>query len=226
MSTNPWDKDFTPAAIDENVIKDIQSALAPAEQAVEQIVPAVENVTSGTVQTTESAITNAVSGALPGAVAGTITKTQIPDITGTLESVIEAAAKGSAKSALQSLAPSLEAELAKEFQATVEKVVNRATGGTDVAPTPNLEDFTHADARSRALRTLLLGLAVAVLAGLGTVAGQFLGLDLSTHNGQVAAVSITISAVLSSVGAYVGRLVKEPPPIAPLSAQLPTKASQ
>jgi hypothetical protein len=232
MSTNPWDTDFTPAAVDADLVKDVEAAVAAGETVVTQVVPAAAPVISDATQAVESVITGG-GGTGATATAASSTTTVIPsttptitgDITQDLEAVIEAAAKGSAKSALSSLAPALEAELAKEFQATVEKVVNRATGGTDTAPVPNLTDFIHADARSRAFRTLLVGLGVAILTGLGTVAGQLVGTDWSTHNGQVAAVTIAAGAVATSVGTYFTRLVSEPQVTKPLTAQLPAKSA-
>lgn len=227
MSTNPWDVNFTPASIDTDLVKDVEAAVSAGEQAAGQVVGTVVSdatqAVTGSPTTPPITITTGETGG--GGGLGNIPATNITDITQSLEQVIEAAAKGSAKSALSSLAPALEAELAKEFQATVANVVGRVTGGTDTAPVPNLDDFIHADARSRAFRTLLIGLGLAVLTGLGTAIASLGGANLFTHTGQVAAASIAISAVLSSVVAYVSRLFNEPAVTKPLTAQLPQKVS-
>lgn len=242
MSTNPWDINFTPAGIDQAVVNAVTGAVNAGEQVVEQVLPpAVGPVVQDVTQATEGAITGAVGSVLPGIVppsspppvaggggggsGGFIPASNVTNLGQTMEQIIEAAVRGSAKSALSTLAPALEAELAKEFQSTVTNVVNRTTGGSGTEPVPTLEDFTHADARSRAFRTLLIGLGLAILTGLGTAIGQLAGLDFSTHTGQVAAVSIASSAVIGSLTAYFGRLLHEPAPIASVSAQLPSKAS-
>jgi hypothetical protein len=232
MSTNPWDEDFTPAAVSETLIKDIQGALAGGEQAVAQ---AAENVVPEVTQAAESAagaVIPTVVAAAGGSSIPQSTVSGVPgatdfasDLTTALESVIGSAAKSSAEKALIGLAPILEAELAKEFQAGTNRVIGRVTGGTNVAPTPNLEDFIHADARSRAFRSLLIGLVVAILTGLGVAAGQLVGADWSTHNGQVAAITVAVGAVVNAVLTYFTRLVNEPQVTKPLTAQLPSKAS-
>lgn len=241
MSTNPWDINFTPAGIDQAVVNAVTGAVNAGEQVVEQVLPpAVGPVVQDVTQATEGAITGAVGSVLPGIVppsspppvaggggggsGGFIPASNVTNLGQTMEQIIEAAVRGSAKSALSTLAPALEAELAKEFQSTVTNVVNRTTGGADTPATPNLEDFIHADARSRAFRTLLIGLFVAVLTGLGAAAGQLAGADWSTHNGQVAAATMAIGAVVSSLVAYVSRLFNEPQVTKPLTAQLPSKA--
>lgn len=236
MSTNPWDANFTPAGIDQDLINAVTGAVAAGEQVVEQVVPAATPVISGATQAVESVLPSVVPTVTVGPVtsgggsggsgpSGSIPVTNVTGFGQTLEQVIEAAAKGSAKTALESLAPSIEAELAKEFQNVVGNVVARTTGGSTTASVPNLDDFIHADARSRAFRTLLIGLFVAVLTGLGTAASALAGDNLLTHTGQVAAASIALSAVVSSVVAYVGRLFHEPAVTRPLTAQLPPKVA-
>jgi hypothetical protein len=229
MSTNPWDANFTPAAVDADLVKDVEAAVTAGEQAAGQV---VGTVVSGATQAAEGAVSSVLPGVVPpppplvvNSSGGTISQPGITNLQQTLEQVIEQAAKGSAKTALSSLAPSIEAELAKEFQATVQNVVGRVTGGTDTVPVPNLDDFVHADARSRAFRSLVIGLFVAVLTGLGTAAASLGGNNLLTHNGQVAAASIALASVATSVVAYITRLFNEPNVTKPLTSQLPQKVS-
>lgn len=238
MSTNPWDVNFQPAAVEQDLVKTVEAAVAAGEQAVTSATPSAQNVAQDATQAVENAVTGAVSSVVPavtGAITSTVsggggggsfvTPTAATSITGTLENVITSAAKGSVEKALLGLAPELESELLKEWQSGLNKVIIKVSGGTTTPPVPNLEDFIRADARSRAFRTLIIGLFVAVLTGLGTAAGQLFGADWSTHNGQVAALTVAIGAVVTSVGAYLSRLVSEPEVTKPLTAQLPPKSS-
>lgn len=222
MSTNPWDADFTPAAIDQNLVKDVQAAVTGAEQAVTSATQTVENAVTGAVQTatTPTAVSTTVGGG-GGGTTGLTSATVLNDI----ENVVSAAAKGSAEKALLALVPQLQQELAYEYENALNAALAKVTTAANAAPPITLEDFIHADARSRAVRTLLLGLLTAVLTGVASVAGQMAGVDWFSRDGLLAAGSIALSAVVTSVGAYITRLLKEPEVTKPLTAQLPTKGA-
>lgn len=173
--------------------------------------PAPTTSTSGTTTTT----TVTTSPVVP----------QPTNLAGWLEKVLTAATGKSAQQALQSLESDLESELTKEMQAVLPRVIGKVSGSMATPEVPTVEDFIHADARSRAFRSLLSGLVVAVLTGLVTVSGQLAGVNWFDKNGLVAAASIAGASIVTSVSAYIGRLVKEPASTQPLVNQLPSKTS-
>lgn len=235
MSTNPWDPHFTPAEVNQDLIKNVEAAVTAGEQVVSTTAQTAQEVATQATAAVEGAVSGAVNAIVPppggavtasgtGGIGGVnIPQANVTDLAGTLENVITTAAKGSVEKALLSLAPDLQAELIKEWQAGLNRVIIKVSGGTAAPPTPNLTDFVHADARSRALRSLLIGLVVAVLTGLTSIAGQLAGVNWLDHGGRIAAASLAIGSVVSSLAAYVTRLISEPEVTKPLTAQLPEK---
>jgi hypothetical protein len=219
----PWEKNFTPAAVDPNLVEDLTKA---AEQAVtgvvsqaEQVVPLPPVVTS--IITDAEQVAGKVVGAAvaPTTVTPPVpaTSTSITPTGGSIATSIEAAALQAAKSAtasvLPSIADSLEKSIASKAQAEITAVLTKIEGGTEPAA-PSLDDFTKADSRSRAVRTLLTGLVLSALWGLVNIIGNVATVDWHNANAfpQVAAMAAT--AVIGSVLAYIERVVKEPAHIA------------
>jgi hypothetical protein len=162
-------------------------------------------------------------GATTGTVTTTVPSSTVPSSTGNLLTDLEHMIESAAGKVLPGLAPELEAALIKEWQDGLQRVLTKVAP-TGTPPLPTATDFIHADARSRAFRSLIIGLVVAVLTGLVSVTGQLAGLNVFSHDGRIAAATIVWASVLTSVGSYVTRLLKEPAHTAPLIAELPSKS--
>jgi len=87
-----------------------------------------------------------------------------------------------------------------------------------------LQDFTRADARSRALRTLFIGIGMSALWGVVNVLGALSGVNWFDEHALTSVATMLATSVFGSVGSYVARIAKEPAPIAPLTVGLPAKS--
>lgn len=175
------------------------AAVQAGEQAVESVIPTVATSTAAPAPTQ-----------VP-----TISTPSITDIT----SVIENAVKSATGSAVSNASGSIEL--------AAEKALDKALGKLISGPPtpPALSDFIHADARSRAFRTLIIGLALSVLWGIVSALGVATNLNWFDKTAWPALAAIVATSVSTSVISYVSRLVKEPPhtaPIAALLAQVPS----
>jgi len=140
----------------------------------------------------------------------------VTDIT----SVIENTAKSTASEAISNLT----SELEQRAEAAVVKALEKVVSGP-VTP-PALTDFIHADARSRAIRTLLSGLALTVLAAIVSALGAASGLNWFDSHSWPVLITLITSSVVSSVTAYVGRLLKEPAHTVPITTLLAGSAAK
>lgn len=86
-------------------------------------------------------------------------------------------------------------------------------------PDPPVIDWdvlTQADARERALRTLVYGLLLSVVWGAVSISGSLAGINWFTHDGLQSALALLGAAVGNAVLSYLGRLKWSPSaPIAP-----------
>lgn len=103
------------------------------------------------------------------------------------------------------------------------KLAKYGTEGT--VPLPNLTDFVHADARSRALRSLLIGLGLSALWGVVNVLGTMGNINWFDKNSLVSVGTMLATSVAGSLAAYLVRMTKEPSHTAPLLPLLPLAPS-
>lgn len=115
-------------------------------------------------------------------------------------------------------APSLREEIGGIVQDMVTEALKGA-GIPQTAPAVDILDLTKASARSRALRTLGIGLGISVLWAVVNIISQLAGVPWDTDAwGQVA--TLVIGTILSAVSSYVLRIIK--PPV--YAADAPSKA--
>ena len=200
-----------------------QPATPGAPNVVQDVTQAVENAVSGVVPAITGVTTTGLPPGTTVTAGGTTTTTGNTDLAGTLENVITTAAKGSVEKALLSLAPDLQAELIKEWQAGLNRVIIKVSGGTAAPPHSQPDRF-------RACRCPLSCSALVAHRARGggadrayLDAGQLAGVNWLDHGGRIAAASLAIGSVVSSLAAYVTRLISEPEVTKPLTAQLPEK---
>lgn len=202
----PWEPGWVPPTLDSAVSGMVGTIIGDATQVAGQV---AGTVVSDATQAVESVIPS------PTAVSsGTVPQVNIPSVSGAvtdITSVIENTAKSTASEAMSSMAGDLE----QRAEAAVVKALEKVVSGP-VNP-PALDDFIHADARSRAFRTLLSGLALTVLAGIVSALGAASGLNWFDSHSWPVLITLVTSSVLTSLSAYVGRLIKEPASTAPIT---------
>jgi hypothetical protein len=175
-----------------SIIQDAGAAVQAGEQAVESVIPT-------------AVPTAATPGQAPTSVTGSVT-----DITTAIESAAKTAATGAISAA------------AGTIEMAAERAVDKALGKLISSPPnpPALSDFIHADARSRAFRTLMIGLGLSVLWGIVSALGAATNLNWFDKTAWPALFAIMATSVTTSVVSYVTRLVKEPPHTATISSLL------
>lgn len=191
---------------------------------VSQVTKSVENAASAVVTDAEQAVGQAIgAGASPPPSAApapipppATPATAAPPVTdlGGLVAVIENAAKTSATQAVGGLSGSL--ELAAEQ--ALDKALGKLISGPPAPPA--LTDFVHADARSRAARSLVTGLVLSVLWGIVSALGMASNLNWFDKTSWPVLATLLTSSVVTSVTSYVSRLVKEPAHTAPVTQLL------
>jgi hypothetical protein len=188
------------------------TAAATAAAAVAGAVKAAEQVAGAVVGSPPPAPTSSAAPA-PTAIAvspdGGLTGSLITDV----EQAAINAAKATTAAILPSIQKSIETRVAAKAQAEVQSVLEKLQGG-DQTPVPTLSDFTKADARSRAFRTLLIGLGLSVLWGLVNILGNIATVDWTNKDALPQVLSIATTAVVGSVVAYIGRILATPAHIA------------
>lgn len=238
MSKLPWEPGFVPAGPDQDLIGTITGALNQAENAVVGTAGAAENVLGQATQIGSTVATDAATVAATAAadaakaavgaaqaagevvtgVAATSPPTSPAAATtsgaGDLLSVAISAAQNVGRGAVVSILPdiekALETRVAAKVQTELTMVLKSLEGGENAPAIPTLDDFTKADARSRAIRTLLLGVVLSGLWGLVNVLGNIATVDWTNRNALPQVISIAVTGVAGAVVAYVGRLFKEP----------------
>jgi len=236
----PWDKGFTPPTADPNLIGAVTGALErgvqDATQAATSLGSSVAGAVAGpaastAVQDAGKVITDVEQAA--GQVASTVSggvvaaPSPVPAPTpaspvsapsgGSLIGDIEQAALGAAKQSASSLLPGIEAALEKRIavkvQAEITDVLTKVEGGSEPA-VPTLDDFTKADARSRAIRTLIIGLVLSGLWGVVNVLGNVATVNWADRNALPQVLALVVGSVVSAVTGYIARVLKTPPHIA------------
>jgi hypothetical protein len=120
------------------------------------------------------------------------------------------AAKATTLTILPSLQKTIEARIAAKAQAEIQQVLEKIQGGEAAPAVPTLTDFAHADARSRAIRTFLIGIVLSVLWGLTNILGNIATVDWTNRNALPQVLTLVVGSAVSSIIAYVARLVQEP----------------
>lgn len=229
MSKLPWEPGFVPAAPDPNLIGSITGAVTAVKKAATGALTQATQIGSdvvtdaATVTTQAANDVKAATGAVTaaGEVIGSVVATPSPaspaatpspaggSILDAAIAAAEDAGKGVAASLLPDIEKALEKRVAGKVQAELTSVLDSIQGGATPA-TPSLDDFTKADARSRAFRTLIIGVVFSGIWGLVNVIGNIATVDWTNQNAWPQVISIAATGIIGSVVAYVGRIVKEP----------------
>jgi len=237
----PWDKGFVAPKADSNLIGNITGALEQGVQDATQVATSIGSAVAGQVAGPAAAAAVQDAGKIAtdveqaaGQVASTVTGGAIPVSTplptsaptptvstaplgGNLVKDIEDAAFSAAKSSSSALLPgiekALEERIAVKVQAEITDVLTKVQGGSEPA-VPTLQDFTKADARSRAIRTLVIGLVLSVLWGIVNVLGNLATVDWTNRDALPQVVALVVGSVVSAVSGYFARILKTPPHIA------------
>lgn len=142
----------------------------------------------------------------------------------TIKEAVEGAAGDAASAALEAVLPDVKKRVGEQVEKEVAEAVTKTLGEPQLI---DLKDLTKADARSRALRTLLGGLALSVVYGIINVAGDLAGINWFTKDGWLTVAGVVTTSVVLSVLSYVGRLLHEPPTFtAALHTSVPTIQAQ
>jgi hypothetical protein len=184
------------------VVSDVGAAAQAAEQAGGAI---ITSVTGGGGTGASGYPTPSVPG-LPTSIPGLPTGTVVTS----LGAAIKASALEAAEKAALAALPDLQKKAEEMVTGAITGEVIKVTGGLSVPQPPAVGDFIKADARSRAIRTFLVGLGMSVVLGLVTALGQSSGLNWFSKEGWTAVATLAVSSVVGSVLAYVTRMIKEP----------------
>lgn len=218
-SNLPWEAGFAPPGLDQNLINTVTGALGTV----------VSNV--------ENAATSVIPGIIPAPIPIPLpipsppvpspgTPAPIPGVPTPVPAsavdwlqIIERTAQQAVQDAVSGSTDALEKAVAE----TTQKVIVDELEKRIPAPPPlTLEDFTQADARSRAFRTLFIGLGLSALWGLITALGSLSGIDWFSKEGWVSVITAVVTSVIGSISAYIGRIVKGPAYTAQLAQVLPS----
>ena len=209
----PWDTGYTPPPADKNLIEEITGM-------------ATDAITAAT-KVGGSVIPTVLPGSLPPVPAPTAAPPPVPPTpgappvtpaggiaaAGSWVTSIENAARVQAEQALPNALPALEAKLAaasKNALAGELEKLEASLGVDPQNPAVNLGDLTKASARSRALRTLLIGLGLSILWGIVNVLGNLSGVDWFHQAGWNSVITLAAGSVASSVVSYIARVVAPP----------------
>lgn len=219
MTKLPWEPGFVPAAANNDLIGAITGAITQAEQQAIQIGSEITGNAAATVtQAAADAAKAAAAGAeqvVEGAVNAPAPSAPVnTPIGGDLLSQVEKAALDAAKTAGSAVLPgiekAIEARVAAKVQAEAAEIIKNLQGGASLPDAPSIDDFTKADARSRAFRTLGIGLVLSALWGIVNILGNIATVDWADKNALPQVVAMASTSIISSVLAYVGRIVNEP----------------
>jgi hypothetical protein len=120
------------------------------------------------------------------------------------------AARATTSTILPSLQRTIETRIAAKAQSEIQQVLEKIQGGEASPAVPTLSDFAHADARSRAIRTFLVGVVLSILWGLTNILANIATVDWTNKNALPQVITLAVGSVVSSVVAYVARLADEP----------------
>lgn len=95
-----------------------------------------------------------------------------------------------------------------ELAAAQQKILESLQQPAD--PSINLSDLTTAAARSRAIRSLVIGLLLAVLYGVVTALGSLGHVDFFTKTGWISVGTLVVGAAVHSAISYIARLKINP----------------
>jgi uncharacterized protein YbjQ (UPF0145 family) len=176
-------------------------------------------------QDVETAAENLGAAVIPGVSAPTVQVStggtgQVSDgstgqVGGPWSEVLGNAAKNSIKGTINAVLPMVEDRIAHEAEKILSQELAKALGGTD-APMATLpkSDLKKFDAWERAARTFFIGILVTALGAVVTVIGQLstsgTHIDFFHKEGWMAVGTLAVGAVVTAVGSYIGRYLKEP----------------
>lgn len=200
------------------VVKDVGGVAQGVEQAGGAVIGAVTGIPTAT---------PTPSASIPP---GLIPSAPVTGLSTDILSTIETAATSSAKSAVLAVLPDLKGALehlveeavAAKLESAATKDLDDAEGGTGPGdiPVPSVNDFIKADARSRAIRTLVIGVVLSVGWGAVNAIGALSGVNWFDSHVWPSMIALVTGSVVTSVTSYIARLAKEPPHTAPVVAAL------
>lgn len=197
----PWEKNFTPPAVDENLLKEITGAVEGAVQTGTELATSIGSVAAGQIAGQQAAqavkdiggVATAVEQGVEG-VASAVVPTIAPPppgssstsvgvgSTGTTStpnggdwvSAIESAAMTTTGDALKSVLPAVQDRIAHEAEKILAEELGKALGDTTSPPLASIPkaDLKKLDAWERAARTLLSGVFVTILGAIVQVIGS------------------------------------------------------
>jgi hypothetical protein len=197
----PWEKNFTPPAVDENLLKEITGAVEGAVQTGTELATSIGSAAAGQIAGQQAAqavkdiggVATAVEQGVEG-VASAVVPTIAPPPpgvsstsvgvtpTGTTSTpnggdwvaAIETAAMATAGDALKSVLPVVQDRIAHEAEKVLAEELSKALGGTTSPPIASIpkSDLKKLDAWERAARTFLSGIVVTILGAIVQVIGS------------------------------------------------------
>lgn len=231
----PWMPNYRPPAIDNNLIGEvtgiIEGAVNTGTQMVTDIGTGVATQVGGPAAgqavhdagqiavDVETAAENLGAAVIPGAAVLTpTTTTHLPPVgavTGPWSEVLGNAAKVSLKGAITAALPMVEDRLAHEAEKILAQELQKALGsGEPELAHVDKADLKKLDAWERALRTFFIGLGTtilgAIIAVIGNLATSGTHVDFFHKEGWFAVGTLAVGSVVTAVGSYIGRYLKEP----------------
>lgn len=178
----PWEQDWTPPAVDPNLLQQVSDLANNVIVAGEQVV---------------SSVATATETALPAAVA---------PIGGAFSGAIQQAADAALEVAL----PQIQKKVISAATNALTEEINKI--GEPPVPTIASKDLKKVDAWERAGRTFAVGIFVTVLATIVQVIGQAstTGVDFFHKDGWVAVGTLLVGSLITSLSSYVLRIINEP----------------
>lgn len=233
MSKLPWEPGFVPALPDTNLAAAVEKAVQDATQAATNLGTAVAGTVAGptaaaavqdvgkvatSVEQAAGSVVTAATGAPPISQIPSTQITGLPStnapVGGDVISIIEQAALEAAKTTSAAVLPGIEkaiqARVAAKVQAEAADLIRQLEGGASEPAVPSLDDFTKADARSRAFRTLIIGVVLSVGWGLVNILGNLATVDWTNKDAFPQVAALAVGSVVTSVTAYIARILKEP----------------
>lgn len=103
----------------------------------------------------------------------------------------------------------LEALVKESTQAVLAEMLQKTNAA--IPAVPNTKEFTRADARSRALYTVVVGMGLSAVAGVITAVGQAANAEWAHSDLTLASiVTLVVSSGITAAGNYVARMAHEP----------------
>lgn len=232
----PWNPDFKPPAVDEDLLKEITGAVEGAVNTATEVATTVGSGIAGAVAgqaaaqavqdigATATAVETGVEG-VASAVVPTIAPAPTPSSTATTSTPaggvipgdwvaeIEKNAASQAEAALKAALPVVQGRIVAATASALERELNKTLGQPQVATLPSGTQLTKIDAWERAGRTFLMGLFTTLLGAIITVIGDSASsgtVNFFTTDGWKSVAVLGGGTIVTAAFSYLYRYIKEP----------------